>query len=96
MRTNGVKTVARLAFCGLLLLLGVSGMGLAGQTGPEGPNAGSLKDGRPFIEPLDAYCESGCCWASCSGYPDCSVECSSSGCSATGGGESAKVTCDAT
>lgn len=92
MRSRGINVIARLAFCGFLL--GVSVTGAANE--PKGPAAGSLTDARPVYEPLDAYCESDCCWAYCSGYSDCEVNCSSGGCSASGGDESAKVSCNAT
>ena len=93
-----VSVIALLMFG--VFLFGASGAAIAGEQDPkEGPflsGAGSLMSpNRPFIEPLDAYCESDCCWAWCSGY-GCSVECSSASCSAQSGGESAKYTCNAT
>jgi len=81
-----------------LFVLGASGPVAAGDDPKEGPflkEVGSLMSvNRPFIEPMDAYCESDCCWAWCSGY-GCSVECSSASCSAESGGERAKYTCNA-
>lgn len=93
MRSKGISLVARLVFCGLLLVLGLNGASAASAEGKGLANAGSIFGSRPTIEPGSAYCESACCWASCEGYDDCQVSCSSSGCSASGGKESASVSC---
>ena len=97
MRIN--RVMALLVFCTLLLAVGGNGAAASKQKPAEKPGmtgTGELKGNqKPSFFLSDASCQSSCCWASCWGYEDCSVSCSSSGCSAQGGGESSSVTCGA-
>jgi len=98
MQKKGICLIALLMLCGSLLGAGQAFAATGEQLSSDdkgGFETGPLGSSRPFFEPLDAYCESGCCWAWCSGE-GCSVDCSESSCYAESGGQSAKYTCPAT
>jgi hypothetical protein len=95
MRKKGISVIALLMLCSSLLGAGQAFAATGEQSSSDGKgglDAGSISSNRPFFEPLDAYCESSCCWAWCSG-DGCSVDCSESSCFAQSGGQSAKYTC---